>query len=74
MLKNEGAGERAIRVLAGFGMVGAGYLWNGLGDIAAVVAMVIGGVLILTGIVGYCPIWHTFGVSTTGDRQGLAQK
>lgn len=54
---NEGKTERTIRIIAGVAIIGLGWMyqsWWGL----------IGLVLLITGMVGFCPIYAIFGLST----------
>ena len=63
MTRNEGAFDRRARVLLGLILfslvfVGPQTLWG-----------LVGLILIATGLVGYCPIYHVLGISTCGARQ-----
>lgn len=64
MFKNEAGWERLIRVLAGFALIATGYMVHSISDTAQLVAIIIGAILVLTGLIGYCPIWHMLGIST----------
>lgn len=64
MLKNEAGWERLIRVVVGFGLIATGYMVHSISDNSQLAAIIVGAVLVLTGLIGYCPIWHMFGIST----------
>lgn len=64
MLKNEAGWERLIRVIVGFVLIAIGYMVHSISETAQLAAIIIGGVLVLTGLIGYCPIWHMLGIST----------
>jgi hypothetical protein len=59
---NEGQSDRAVRMLAGIVLVVAGWMLalNTLG----VVFFAIGTIALGTGIVGWCPAYTLFGIST----------
>ena len=57
MLRNVGSADRAIRIVAGLGIIGAGmYLGSWWGAVGAVP--------LLTGLLGRCPPHALFGIST----------
>lgn len=60
---NESGLDRVIRVLAGLVL-----LYLGLGGVVAgtlgVVLVVLGGVFLLTGLVGFCPLYALFKIRT----------
>lgn len=64
MLKNVAGWERLIRTLVGFGLIATGYMVHSISNTAQLTAIIIGAVLVLTAIIGYCPIWHMLGLST----------
>ena len=61
-LLNEGAADRGVRMLAGILFVFAGWALS-LNPLGIAVAA-IGAVALATGIVGWCPAYTLFGVST----------
>jgi DUF2892 family protein len=65
---NEGQWDRSMRMVAGIGLVGAGWMLalNTLG----VVLFAIGAVALGTGIVGWCPAYTLFGISTVKTPAG----
>ncbi len=56
--KNEGSVDRFVRVLAGLVVVGLSYF--GSHSWLAILGMI----LLITGLVGFCPIYRLFGVET----------
>ena len=59
MIKNMGSADRMLRIVAGFGILAAGYYfksWFGL----------IGLVPLVTAFVSWCPAYVPFGFSTRG--------
>jgi Protein of unknown function (DUF2892) len=62
MTCNLGGTERAIRVAIGMGLIG-GALFVEPGWAVGVMS-VIGGVAMLTGLIGFCPVWKLFGLNT----------
>ena len=65
---NEGQWDRSMRMLAGIVLVAAGWMLalNTLG----VALLAIGAIALGTGIVGWCPAYTLFGVSTVKTRAG----
>jgi hypothetical protein len=64
--KNVGSVDRAIRLIAGAALLAVGlWLWGGLqGSAGGLVAAVFGLWFMLTGAVGFCPLYVPFGIST----------
>lgn len=59
---NEADSDRAVRTLAGIGLLYAGWvLWSGT---LSLVFSVVGAVVLLTGIIGWCPAYALFHIST----------
>lgn len=60
---NEATWDRAVRIMVGIVILYLG--WGGVvGGTAGVVLKVVGFLPLVTGIVGYCPAYALFGVST----------
>jgi hypothetical protein len=60
---NEAAWDRALRILVGLILLFLG--WAGIvGGTLGVVFKIVGFLPLLTGVVGYCPVYALFGVST----------
>lgn len=58
---NEGPVDRIVRVILGIGLVAGGFFVKGVFSIAL---WVVGGVLLLTGITGFCGLYVLFGINT----------
>lgn len=64
MLKrNEGISDRAVRFIVGAALVFMAFMYN-LSGVVAVFAFGIAGILILTALVGVCPLYSVLGVNT----------
>ena len=61
MTVNEGKIDRIFRVIIGAALAGAGFFTAGW---AAIILWVAGGILIITGITGFCGIYALFGIKT----------
>jgi len=66
MKGNEGMIDRVLRVVVGLGLGALAWFVLGLGDgaIGGVIAAAVGAVLIITGLVGFCPAYRLVGLST----------
>ena len=69
MQRNEGTVDRVVRALAGVvALIIAGLV--GIGSIGGVLLAVVGAVLVVTGAVGFCPLYRVLGVNTRpADKQ-----
>lgn len=67
--KNEGPLDRTIRIVLGIVLLSAGlFALDGLqGSGVGIVAAAFGGWLILTGAIGFCPLYVPFAFSTTPE-------
>ncbi|MBL8876677.1 MAG: DUF2892 domain-containing protein [Phycisphaerae bacterium] len=67
---NVGGADRAVRLIAGLtGLtVGLGLLGATRGEVAGIVVSIVGVVMLLTAIVGFCPAYLPFGLSTCKAR------
>ncbi len=63
MSANESLVDRIIRVIVGLVLL---YLWLGhvVGGVLALILGIVGLILLLTGLLGYCPLYSMFGFST----------
>ena len=70
MKANESGVDRALRLVLGVVLLIASFMWLGVADatITGIIAAVIGAVLVLTGLVGFCPAYRLVGLSTCGDK------
>lgn len=69
MTCNVGGVERPIRIGAGVGAIIVG-LFSGLSTGVAGAALAVGVILLLTGAVGYCPLFTLLGMSTCTPASG----
>ncbi|MBN8596392.1 MAG: DUF2892 domain-containing protein [Planctomycetes bacterium] len=67
---NVGGADRAVRLIAGLTAltVGLGLLGATRGEVAGIVVSIVGVVMLLTAIVGFCPAYLPFGLSTCKAR------
>ena len=63
MTCNVGGVERPIRILVGIFMIGIGTFAD-LSLSATAIAATLGSIALLTGVIGYCPLWALLGLST----------
>ncbi|MEY3194262.1 MAG: hypothetical protein RIQ78_359 [Bacteroidota bacterium] len=63
MKKNIGSIDQGVRILVALVLVGL-YATNAIAGTAAIVLLLVAGVLVLTGFVGFCPLYYPFGIST----------
>jgi hypothetical protein len=66
MKSNENSMDRGIRVVLGLVALAASYFGLGVleGDLVGMVVATIGVILLLTGLVGFCPAYRLVGLST----------
>ena len=66
---NEGTWDRALRI-----MLGAVLLYLGLGGVvtgaAGIALSVVAVLLLLTGLIGWCPLYSLLGISTSDGKSG----
>ena len=70
MTCNVGGSERPIRIGAGLLAIMVG-LFAGLSTAVAGVALAVGTILLLTGAVGYCPLFTLLGINTCSPASGV---
>ena len=63
MKLNEGSVDRIIRVIVGIAVLALG-LFGGIGGWLLWVAYILGTILLITGIVGFCPLYTLFKFNT----------
>ncbi len=69
---NVGGIERPIRIGAGLLAIMIG-LFAGVSTDVAGASLAVGVILLLTGAVGYCPLFSLLGISTCSPASGLKQ-
>ncbi|MDD4664188.1 MAG: DUF2892 domain-containing protein [Caldisericia bacterium] len=67
MKKNMGAADRIIRTIIALVVVVL-YLMNVLQGTLGIVLMVIAGILVLTSLFSFCPLYAIFGISTAPKK------
>ena len=63
MTCNVGGIERPIRIVVGIVALGIG-AFAGLPPVATAAALVVGTIALVTGAIGYCPLWTILGLNT----------
>lgn len=63
MIINESTTDRVIRVVVGAVALAAAVML-GVGTTGGVLLLVLGGILVVTGAIGFCPLYRLLGVST----------
>lgn len=63
VIHNEGTLDRVIRLVLGVAAVLLSW-WVGFGSLGGVLLLVVAGVALVTGVVGYCPTYQLFKIST----------
>ncbi len=71
--RNEGILDRVVRVALGMGLVPAGLFWFGglQGSVVGLVAAGLGGLGLITGFTGVCPLYIPLGISTLKQEKRL---
>jgi hypothetical protein len=67
MEKNMNGVDRIIRIVIAIAAV-AGAAAVGFGSIGSWLLLVVGGIMLVTAAVGFCPLYRVFGVSTCKVR------
>lgn len=68
MKKNMGNADRIIRILLA-AVFGYFYFAGVITGIAGIILVILGGVFILTSLVGFCPLYSLFGFNTCGMKK-----
>ncbi|MDX1667247.1 MAG: DUF2892 domain-containing protein [Saprospiraceae bacterium] len=68
MKKNMGSPDRIIRLLLAAGFV-ALYFTNVVTGTLGIVLLVLAGIFVLTSLVGFCPLYAPFGLSTCSTKE-----
>ena len=67
MVKNEGPLDRLVRAVLGVALVLLAYLMN-MG-VASWIIGIIGGIVIITAITGFCGLYKVLGISTVKEEK-----
>lgn len=62
--KNVGSMDKTIRIIIGAVLLGWGILGVGPGGAVGIAVMVVGAVLLLTGLFNFCPLFKLLGISS----------
>lgn len=62
MCFNVGKVDRTLRVVAGVGIIGFGWMSDSL------VVSILGAIPLITGLVGFCPVYPLFKINTGCDK------
>ena len=68
MKKNMGNADKVIRVLIAV-IIGVLYFTGTISGTMAIVLLVLGGIFVLTSLVGFCPLYAPFGISTCAVKK-----
>jgi hypothetical protein len=63
MIHNEGTADRIIRLVVGAAAVLLSW-WVGFGSLGGILLLVLAGVALVTGAIGYCPTYRLLKIST----------
>jgi len=63
---NEGGADRVVRVVLGAGAIAGAWFGLHLADanVIGIVVAAVGAVLVLTGVIGFCPAYRILGLRT----------
>lgn len=67
MTRNESGLDRIIRVVIAIAAV-AGAAALGFGSVGAWILLVVAGIMLVTAVTGFCPLYRVFGISTCKVR------
>ena len=70
MKKNMGTADKFIRVLIGI-LIAILYYMNIISGITAIIILAVGILLLITSLIGFCPLYTVFGIRTTKKAQDL---
>lgn len=68
MKTNMGIIDRAVRILLAVIIAGL-YYFNQISGTTALILLVLAGILLLTSLVSFCPLYLPFGISTNKKQQ-----
>lgn len=64
--RNVGSVDKTIRLVAGVALAAWGFLGEGLSSTPGLIALIVGVVLIATGLINFCPLFKILGISSMG--------
>lgn len=71
MKKNMGSADRTIRVLIA-AVIAILFFTNVITGTLGIVLLVLAGVFLLTSVIGFCPLYAPFGISTCSGKSSKA--
>lgn len=63
MKQNVGTIDKVVRIIIALSVVGL-YLANQISGTTAIILLILSGILILTSLISFCPLYLPFGLST----------
>lgn len=70
MKQNEGIVDRIIRLILAMALFYGAMVWT-MSDWLRIVMAVVGGIILVTSITGFCGIYKIFNISTTKKRESF---
>jgi uncharacterized membrane protein YcaP (DUF421 family) len=67
MKKNMGTADRIIRIIVAV-IIGALYYSDKISGTAAIIALAVAGIFILTSFISFCPLYFPFGIKTNKTK------
>ena len=71
LVRNVGSIDKIVRLVLGVAAAGWGLLMAGIGTTFGLFAVIIGAVLIVTGLVNFCPLFRIFGISSAKSTNAV---
>lgn len=72
--RNVGSIDKIVRLVAGALLAAYGLLGAGLASTLGLVALVVGVVLVATGLFNFCPIFKVLGISSFRKQDSITQE
>ena len=63
-IRNVGSIDKIIRLIVGIALSVWGFFFAGIGTTVGIIAGIVGVVLILTGLLNFCPLFKVLGISS----------
>ena len=70
--QNVGSIDRVVRIMLGIGLVAVALAGAVAGPLSAI-AWVVAAIALVTGAIGFCPLYFVLGISTAGNRFSLGR-
>jgi len=64
LARNVGSVDKVIRLVVGIALAAFAFLGAGLSTTMGIIALVVGVVLIATGLINFCPLFKILGISS----------